>query len=45
MNTTQQITMFDCNSENILESEMANLLQMTNDVILKIKLQTLEDSL
>jgi len=42
MNTTQQTTMFDCDSENFIESEMANLLQMTNEVLLKLKQQTME---
>jgi len=40
MNTTQQTIMFDCNSDLVLDSEMANLLQMTNKVLLKIKHQT-----
>lgn len=45
MNTTQQITKVDCHSENILEPDMANLLQMTNEVLLKIKQQTMEMSI
>ena len=45
MNTTQQTIMFDCNSDLILDSEIANLLKMTNEVILKIKQQTMERSL
>jgi len=40
MNTTQQTTMYDCNSEDFLEPEMANLLQMTNEVLMKIKHST-----
>jgi hypothetical protein len=42
MNTTQKTIMFDSNSECFLDAEMANLLQMTNEVLLKIKLQTKE---
>jgi hypothetical protein len=42
MNTTQQTIMFDSNSDCILDSEMAYLLQITNEVLLKIKLQTKE---
>ncbi len=45
MNTTQQIRTFGSNSEIPLESDMASLLQMTNDVVSKIKLQTQEMSL
>ena len=41
MNTTQQTRTFDSNSVP-LESDMASLLQMTNDVVSKIKLQTQE---
>ncbi len=41
MITTQQNPIFD-SSSGILEPEMANLLQMTNDVVMKIKLQTKE---
>jgi len=39
MITTQQTTTFD-SSSGILAPEMANLLQMTNDVVMKIKQQT-----
>jgi hypothetical protein len=42
MNTTQQTIMFDYNSDLILDSEIVNLLKMTNEVILKIKQQTME---
>jgi len=44
MNTTQTSAL-DYNSASFLEPEMANLLQMTNDVVLKIKQQTQEMSL
>ncbi len=44
MNTTQQTRTFGSNSEVTLESNMASLLQMTNDVVSKIKLQTQEIS-
>jgi len=44
MNTTQTPT-FDSSLETLLESEMANLLHMTNDVVMKIKQQTKEISL
>ena len=44
MNTTQQTMMADYNSDNILDSDMANLLQMTNDLVLKIKQQLMERS-
>jgi len=40
MNTTQQTMMIDSNSDCILDSEMAYLLQITNEVLLKIKTQT-----
>ncbi len=40
MNTNQQTPTDTNNSGIILESEMANLLQMTNQVVMKIKLQT-----
>ena len=40
MNTTQQIPAFDSNSETFLDSDMGHLLQMTNDVVMKIKQQT-----
>jgi len=42
MNTTQQTMMFDDNSDCNLDSEMAYLLQITNEVLLKIKQQTKE---
>ncbi len=45
MNTIQQTRTFGSNSEVTLESNMASLLQMTNDVVSKIKLQTQEMSL
>jgi|SaaInlStandDraft_5_1057022.scaffolds.fasta_scaffold371308_1 hypothetical protein len=40
MKTTQQTIMIDSNSDCILDSDMANLLQMTNDFMMKVKLQT-----
>ena len=40
MNTTQQTIMVTGNSDCILNSEMANLLKMTNVVMMKIKQQT-----
>jgi hypothetical protein len=42
MNTDTTTQMVDCNSEDFLEFEMANLLQMTNQVVMKIKQQTKE---
>jgi len=42
MNTNQQTPTFDSSSGSFLEPEMANLLQMTNNVVLKIKQQTKE---
>ena len=42
---TAQTSAFDSNSASFLEPEMANLLKMTNDVVLKIKQQTQEMSL
>jgi hypothetical protein len=45
MNTTQQTIMIDSNSDCILDSDMANLLQMTNDLLLKIKQQSMERTL
>ncbi len=45
MNTTQKTIMADCNSDYVLDSDMANLLQMTNQVLLKIKQQTRGPSL
>ncbi len=41
MNTTQTPT-FDSSLETLLESEMANLLEMTNGFLSKIKRQTKE---
>jgi hypothetical protein len=40
MNTTQQTIIVDSDSDCILDSEMAYLLEMTNEVLLKIKTQT-----
>ena len=45
MNTTQKTIMADYNSDYVLDSDMANLLQMTNQVLLKIKQQTRGQSL
>jgi hypothetical protein len=45
MAMTTQTPTFDSSSGSFLEPEMANLLQMTNDVVLKIKQQTKEMSL
>jgi hypothetical protein len=45
MNTTQKTIMFDSNSECFVDAEMANLLKMTNEVLLKIKQQAVESSL
>jgi hypothetical protein len=45
MTMTTQTPTFDSSSVSFLEPEMANLLQMTNDVVLKIKQQTKEISL
>ena len=45
MNTTQKTIMFDSNSEYFVDAEMVNLLKMTNEVLLKIKQQTMEKSL
>jgi len=45
MNTTQKTIMLDSESEYFLDSEMKNLLQMTNEVLLKIKQQVKESSL
>jgi len=42
MNTDTTTPMVDCNSGGFLEPEMANLLQMTNQVVMKIKQQTKE---
>ena len=43
MNTTQQIIMFEGNLESPLELEMVNLLQMTNEVLMKVKRQLKEN--
>ena len=43
MNTTQQIVMFEGNLESPLELEMVNLLQMTNEVLMKVKRQLKEN--
>ncbi|MGV7226093.1 MAG: hypothetical protein ACQ9CV_04130 [Nitrosopumilus sp.] len=45
MNTTQKTVMSETDSQWTIDSEMRNLLQMTNEVLLKIKLQTKESSL
>ena len=45
MNTTQKTIMADYNSDYVLDSDMANLLRMTNQVLLKIKQQTRGQSL
>ncbi|MCV0401590.1 MAG: hypothetical protein K5777_06405 [Nitrosopumilus sp.] len=42
MNTKQKTVMFESTSECFLDSDMAHLLEMTNEVLLKIKLQTKE---
>jgi len=42
MTMTKQTPTFDSNPGSFLVPEMANLLQMTNDVVMKIKLQTKE---
>jgi hypothetical protein len=42
MNTNQQTPIFDSSSESLLESDMARLLEKTNQVVMKIKLQTTE---
>jgi len=42
MNTNPQTPISDSSSESFLEPEMTNLLQMTNDVVMKIKQQTKE---
>ncbi len=45
MNTTQQTMMTNHNSDCILDSDMMNLLDMTDDLLLKIKQQLMERSL
>jgi hypothetical protein len=42
MNTTTQTPTFDSSSASFLEPEMANLLNMTNEIVMKIKQQTKE---
>ena len=42
MNTITQTLAFDSNSGDFLEPDMARLLQMTNEVVMKINLQTKE---
>ena len=42
MNTIGQTPKFESTSGSFLEPEMANLLQMTNDVVLKFRQQTKE---
>jgi hypothetical protein len=42
MNTNQQTPTFDSSSGDFLEPDMASLLQMTNDVVMKFKQQTKE---
>jgi len=44
MNTNPQTTPFDSNSGSFLEPDMANLLQMTNQVVMKIRQQAEEMS-
>ncbi len=41
MNTDTKTTTFDSSLETFLDSEMANLFKMTNDVVMKIKLKTM----
>ncbi|MCV0431537.1 hypothetical protein [Nitrosopumilus sp.] len=42
MKTTQKTIMFDSHSEYFLDAEMTNLLEMTNETLLKIKLRAKE---
>jgi len=42
MNTTEITPIIELNSESFLAPEMANLLHMTNQVVMKIKQQTKE---
>jgi len=44
MNTTKQTPIFDSSSGSFLEPDMVSLLQMTNDVVSKIKQQSKEMS-
>jgi hypothetical protein len=44
MTTNQQTPAFDSSSGGFLEHDMASLLQMTNDLVMKIKQQTKEIS-
>ncbi len=45
MNTNQQTPTSDSSSGNFLEPDMASLLQMTNQLVMKINQQTKEMSL
>ena len=45
MNTTQKTIGIDSNSEIFEDAEMMNLLEMTNAVLLKIKLNVKENPL
>ena len=45
MNTTQKTIMFDSESDYFLDADMAGLLKMTNEVLLKIKAKSMESSL
>ena len=42
MNTTTETPKFETRSEVFLDSEMATLVNMTNNVVMKIKQQTKE---
>ena len=42
MNTPSKIQRKDFTSEFFVESEMANLIEMTHNVVMKIKTQTME---
>jgi len=42
MNIIQRNHTFETSSESFLEPEMANLMEMTTDVVMKIKQQTKE---
>ncbi|EIJ66327.1 hypothetical protein BD31_I1500 [Candidatus Nitrosopumilus salaria BD31] len=45
MNTTRQIVMFQKESEIFFELEMENLLIMTNEFLMKLKLKVTESSI
>jgi len=45
MNTTRQIVMFQKESEIFFELEMENLLIMTNEFLMKLKLKVMESSI